>query len=38
MKLPKIREQEREAAREAYDHARRTYDRIVEESLARGSR
>ena len=38
MKLPKIREAEREAAREAYDHARRTYDRIIEESRDRSSR
>lgn len=35
MKLPKIREEEREAARAAYDHARETYDRIIEEARAR---
>ncbi len=34
-KLPKIREADRSAARDAYDHARRTYDRIIEESRAR---
>jgi hypothetical protein len=37
MKLAKIREADRAAAREAYDHARRTYDRIIEESRARHS-
>ena len=35
MKLPKIREEEREAAREAYDHARETYDRIIAEARER---
>ena len=35
MKLSKIREADRAAARDAYDHARRTYDRIIEESRAR---
>ena len=35
MKLPKIREEERAAARAAYDHARETYDRIIEEARAR---
>ena len=35
MKLSKIREADRAAARDAYDHARRTYDWIIEESRAR---
>lgn len=35
MELPKIRKEEREAAREPYDHARRTYDQIIEEARAR---
>jgi hypothetical protein len=38
MKLPRIRVEEREAARIAYDHARQTYDTIIEESRSRRSR
>jgi hypothetical protein len=34
MKSPRIRESERDAARAAYDHARRTYERIIAESAA----
>jgi len=37
MKLHKIREEEREAARAAYDHARETYDRIIEEARERSA-
>ncbi len=35
MKSPKIREEDREAAGEAYDEARRVYDRILRETPSR---